>query len=177
MARFLLAAMKEPRLFAPQADILGDGRKYSYGVILDGDRAFHTGARLGYGSRFEIDRANETAVFFMANRTGALFSKSAALIQAAAGSRATAAPQPLTEQESATLAGRYVNRGAIRAELAAAASGLQLKLGTRAIAAQQVGKDMFVAPGAAQLERFRVVRDATGRPEFICAEVWCMRRQ
>lgn len=164
----------------PHATITGTGQHYGYGVVIEEQRVYHTGGRLGYGSRFEIFPAHGVAVFLMGNRTGALFSRTAAALRnqmMEPTSGAGTAVQALPADEAGEMAGIYLNRGPIRAELVISGGALHLKAGTRSIAIQKLGDNFYRAPGGAQMERFRIVRDTSGRPGYLCAEVWCLKKQ
>lgn len=179
MARFLSRALPED-LRKAKAASTGSGQQYSYGVLLEEGRLFHTGARAGYGSRFEIYPEQGVAVFLAGNRTGALFSRTAAALRGqvtAATARKVIAAIGMEEGEARQLAGMYVNRGALRAELVFGEGALRLKAGARTIAIQKLGDNLYRAPGGAQLEQFRIVRDEAGNPAYLCAEVWCLKKQ
>lgn len=179
LSRFLSRALPG-ELREAKATAIGSGQQYSYGVLLEEGRLFHTGARLGYGSRFEIFPEHGIAVFLVGNRTGALFSRTAEALRSQLGrrpQRVSRTPAALGAEEANQLAGVYVNRGPLRAELAVAEGVLHLKAGTRSIAIQKLGDNLYRAPGGAQLEQFRIVKDESGVAAYLCAEVWCLKKQ
>ncbi|MBL8175532.1 MAG: beta-lactamase family protein [Bryobacterales bacterium] len=179
MAKFLVKSLPE-KVTTPQVTVTGSEQRYGYGIILEEDRWFHTGGRLGYGSRFEIYPREGVAIFLMGNRTGALFGRTAAALRnqvMRSAPPAAASEQAFDEGEARRLAGVYVNRGPLRAELEIAGGELRLKAGTRSIAIRKLGEHFYRAPGGAQLERFRVLVDRAGNAEYLCAEVWCLKRQ
>lgn len=181
LGRFLSRGLAA-RLVQEKVTVEATGQQYGYGVIVEDGRVYHTGARLGYGSRFEFFPEAEVAVFFAGNRTGALFSRTAAvlraLLQKGEGGQAPAdSAAAWKDDEARGLAGVYENRGPIRAELLLVEGRLHVKAGARQIAVEKTVDDWYRARGAAQLERFRILRDSAGRPEYLCAEVWCMKKR
>lgn len=179
IAKLFSRALPEP-VMKQHATIAGTGQHYGYGTIVEEERVYHTGGRLGYGSRFEIFPAHGVAVFLMGNRTAALFSRtSAALRSQLMKSAATANPAAveLPAEEARRLAGTYVNRGPIRAELALSDGALHLKAGARSIPIQKLGDNLYRAPGGAQMQNFRIVNGTSGQPDYLCAEVWCLKKQ
>ena len=179
LARFLSRALPDA-LREAQASVIGSGQHYSYGVLMEEGRLFHTGGRLGYGSRFEIYPEHGVAVFLAGNRTGALFSRTAEALRSQLlrqAPRKAATPIAMEPREAQQLAGVYVNRGPLRAELVLAEGSVSLKAGARTIAIQKLGDNLYRAPGGAQLEQFRIVKDDTGAAAYLCAEVWCLKKQ
>lgn len=179
LARFLSRGLPE-LLTRPQSAIAATGQQYGYGAILEDGRIFHTGARLGYGSRFEIFPEHGVAVFLIGNRTGAIFSRTSAMLRsqlAKPGPPKQRHNMPLSTTESEALAGVYLNRNPIRTELVFSSGALYLKAGGRQIPIQKLGDNQYRAPGGAQMEQFRTVNDSAGKPEYLCAEVWCLKKQ
>lgn len=179
LARFLSRGLPE-LLTKPQSVIAATGQRYGYGVILEEGRIFHTGARLGYGSRFEIFPEHGVAVFLAGNRTGAIFSRTSAMLRSQLAKPSPAQPfadVAFRAGEAEALAGVYLNRGAIRTELVFSSGDLHLKAGVRQIPIQKLGDNQYRAPGGAQMEHFRTVSNSAGRPEYLCAEVWCLKKQ
>lgn len=177
-SKFLLRPLP-PEITKEYVRIVGDGRGYGYGILLTPGRQFHTGARSGYGSRFEIYPERGVAIFLAGNRSGALFSGTAEIVRRQLGiadAAATLKPLAVPFEEAARVVGVYTNRGPMRVELSMRNQKLEAHLGGRVFPVLRLEDDLYHAPGGAQLERFRIVRASTGRSEFLCAEAWCLRR-
>lgn len=177
-AKFLLAGLPK-ELTARPVEIPAQKRRYGYGVTIEGSRIFHTGGRAGYGSRFEIFPEREAAFFVAGNLTGAVFSRTSEAIRKELGllsADSPPAPKAISSEEARALAGRYRNRGPLAAEFVLTGDKLVLKLASRTMPVLSLGEDLYHIPGGAQLERFRILRDAAGQPEYLCAEVWCLAR-
>lgn len=76
----------------------------------------------------------------------------------------------------ASYAGSYFNSESIRAELIVQDGKLFARLGGRQFAVNKVGDNRFQAPGGAQLLDFVLLSGADGKPEFLAAEMWALRR-
>ena len=178
-ARFLAAPLPK-QLTARSVSILAQDRRYGYGVVVDGKRLFHTGGRAGYGSRFEFYPEDGVAFFAAGNRTGIIFSRTAEAFRAQLDPPSPApglAPQPVALPDAQSLVGTYRNGRSIACEFILQEEKLLLHLANRNLPVLSLGPDTYYIPGGAQLERFRIVRRATGQPRFLCAETWCLARQ
>jgi len=175
------------RIAVPRAEIAPLERRYGYGLELRVERgvaiAGHSGARAGYGSIVWLLPEQKSAVAILANRTGAIFFGSARkAVELLAPIAATPAPKALDAiampaAEIARYAGRYAHEGLASAELVAGEGGLRLRAGERSFEVIKVGEGRFRAAGARQLETFVLVADDEGgRPRYLAAEHWVLRR-
>jgi len=180
------AAMK--RVLTPHVKIAPMGASYGYGVMIQyegGLRIFrHTGGRAGYGSVFHLAPEHRAGVAILANRSGAIYGRIARMALAAMLGIPEAAPAApprnpvsMSPEEMQRYAGVYENYGPIRAELVVREGKLLAKFGGREFPVQKVGEWRFHAPGGAQLTDFLLTPGADGRPEFLAAEAWALRRR
>ncbi len=170
----------------PKAVIPALNRRYGYGSISFKERGvevlMHTGGRSGFGSIFYTAPQQRFAVVILANRSGAIFSRS--VRKALELLVPLAAPEPLTPpqsiamtiEEMASYTGNYVNSEGIRAELFVQDSKLFARLAGRQFAVNKIGENRFQAPGGAQLQEFVLLLGTDGKPEFLAAEMWALRR-
>lgn len=200
ISRFLIALLNQGKLegkqvfppslaqtiATPKAAIPALNRHYGYGLVSFKERGvqvvMHTGGRSGFGSIFYTAPEQRFAVVILANRTSAIFSRSArkalelVVPLSAPKPAAQLQPLPMTAEELASYAGSYVNSEGIRAELIVQEDKLFARLGGRQFAVNKVGANRFQAPGAAQLQEFVLLPGADGKPEFLAAEMWALRR-
>lgn len=183
---FLLDGTLLPRMAAPLAEIPAQQRHYGYGVIVMPYRGttlvLHTGGRAGYGSIFMLLPKEKAGVAILANRSGAILSAQAfeAIDQYATGPEKPKEPEtelPVTKEEIAQLIGKYVNNATIAVELAEENAKLVAKLGGRTLAVRKLGADRYQPAEGTQLETFRIVRDAQGRPRYLTTAVYALRKQ
>lgn len=193
MAAFMNAVLNQEtsamnRVLSPHVKIAAMGSSYGYGVMIQdegGQRIIrHTGGRAGYGSVFHMAPAHRAGVAILANRSGAIFGRVARMALAAMLGIPESAPTvpsrnaaPMSTDEMQRYAGVYENYGPIRAELLVRDEKLLAKFGGREFPVQKVGEWRFHAPGGAQLTDFLLTPGADGRPEFLSAEAWTMRRR
>lgn len=174
------------RLASPRALIPAQARHYGYGLIVDGNRgapvALHTGARAGYGSVIMFLPAEKVAVAVVANRSGAIFSSAAFValdLFAATPLSEPARPAgdlPIGAAEAMALAGTYLN-GELKVELAVQDGGLVVKFAGRSMKVQRTGPWSFHVDQGRQLENFIIIPGEDGRPRFLAAETWALRKR
>jgi CubicO group peptidase (beta-lactamase class C family) len=173
MAKFLMAGLPT-EIVKPRSRMWMAGREYGYGVMIEKDRVFHTGARAGFGSRFELYPKHEVALFVVGNRTGALFGKTAEELRRQLGieeQNLIVERAQVGGEQARWMAGRYAN-GALKVELVEGEGGLFLQLTGRRMRVDQLGEGKFGVRGGAQLEEFQMVEGN----EYLCAEAWCLRK-
>ncbi|MFN0120956.1 MAG: serine hydrolase domain-containing protein [Blastocatellia bacterium] len=199
-SRFLIALLNQGKLegkqvlspslvqtiAAQKAVIPALDRHYGFGLISFKERGvqvvMNTGGRSGFGSIFYTAPEHRFAVVILANRTGAIFSRSARkamemVVPLAAPEPPTAPPAlTMTAEEMANYVGSYINSESIRAELIVQDGKLFARLGGRQFAINKIGDHRFQAPGGAQLSEFVLLAGADGKPEFLAAEMWALRR-
>jgi len=180
------AAMK--RVLSPHVMIAAMGAGYGYGVMIQDESGLriilHTGGRAGYGSVFHMAPEHRAGVAILANRSGAIFGWVARMalatmlgIQEGAPAAGPRNPVAMGADEMQRYAGVYENNGPIRAELVVREGKLLAKFGGRESPVQKVGEWRFHAPGGAQLTDFLLTPGPDGRPEFLAAEAWALRRR
>ncbi len=193
MAAFMNAILNQEtpamkRVLQPHVKIAPMDASYGYGVMIQDEGGLrivrHTGGRAGYGSVFHLAPEHRAGVAILANRSGAIFGRVtrmalAALLGIPEGAPAAPprTPTPMSADEMQRYAGVYENYGPIRAELVVREGKLMAKFGAREFPVQKVGEWRFHAPGAAQLTDFQLTPGPDGRPEFLTAEAWAMRRR
>lgn len=173
-----LAAFLKTGLPAPvgetHATVAALHRQYGYGVVTDSEygsvRQFHTGARLGYGSRFEIFPEKRFAFFLAGNRTGALFHATAAEIRRQLELKS--GPTMRNQKPAPPLAPVQYRNGVLRVRLEPRDGTLHLILNNRTLPVFHRGGDEYAVPGGAQLETFHLLHGGA----FLCAEMWCLAR-
>lgn len=169
----------------PKSDIIALKRKYGYGLVSfteDGvPIVMHTGGRIGYGSIIWTVPEKKFGVIILANNT-VVFSNSARtamslFVQTKPDKALDPKPISLSLDEIKQYEGKYINNDSIRAELSSQEEKLVLKLGTRSIPVVKIGENRFQASGAGPLSEFIIIRGSDGKPEFLVAENWALKRR
>jgi CubicO group peptidase (beta-lactamase class C family) len=196
--RQVLPAAVIEKLSAPLVPRLGEGGHYGYGLAVTDDRGVHIlqhgGSRTGYGSTIRMAPQHKLAVIILTNRSSSALPKTAAAAldlmlpfepRVAEGKPE---PLPLSEQEMQELAGVYSNHRqtieltiedgklhARRRDTAADSPSRSItRSGDNRLAVAGSGVDPATGrPNAS----FFIVRDATGRPEYLLAGTRALKRQ
>lgn len=186
MAKFLIAVMEEQgpaaRVREKVVEIPGMGRWYGWGSMFAGDAMFLPGGRAGYGSSYYLLPNKKTGAVVMTNMTGVNFLWAArqAVETLVPPEAAPERPKPtavaMTPEEMSQVTGKYVNSAAVQTDLEVREGKLMVRAGPRWFAVTRLSDGSYSAPGAAQLQSFRLAPGDDGRPAYLLAEAWALAR-
>jgi CubicO group peptidase (beta-lactamase class C family) len=173
------------RLLTPVRKVEMMGVDWGWGAFhrREGEHiVFMPGGRAGFGSSFYLIPGRRIGAVAMTNLSGVnfrSFAQAAVNVLVPAEPRKPAPPAPalpMSIEEMQRYAGSYVNGPMIRTELAVRDGRLQVVAGGRLLPVEKTGEGEFRAPGGAQLERFRIKMGPDGRPRFLLAEAWALKK-
>jgi len=194
----LLVPAVVARLGTPYVQTPGTKDHYGYGLTVGEERGVrvlsHGGSRLGYGSTIRMAPDHKVAVIVLTNRSGSSLPRTAQrALEIALGLPAGPVtklpePQPPSEREIAELAGVYTNHrqtitlsmreGKLYGRRSGGGfsgwSGPVVKTGESRIAVSAPGNEE--TPGQ-PLVSLTVVRNAAGKPEYLCAGSRALKKQ
>jgi CubicO group peptidase (beta-lactamase class C family) len=186
------------QLSQPHVPRQGSGDHYGYGLVVGTYRGArllsHGGSRTGYGSTIRIAPDHKVAVVILTNRSASSLPRSAGraldlvLSLPPRERESSEQPEPLGEDEIAALAGVYTNRRQLL-ELFVRDGQLMLRRSAANGPARspalvsKIGADRLVyAPanddaGDSARGTLFVVRDAAGKPEYLCSGSRALKRK
>ncbi len=187
MSRFLIGVMNLEgglaKLRDQQVEIPGMGRGYGWGSMFSGDAMFLPGGRAGFGSAYYLLPNRKTGAVVMTNMHAVNFLWAARqAVHTIFPQPEQAKPAPATEVEMTTeemerYAGVYRNQPPIQTELAVREGKLQIRAGTRWFPVAKLSDGSFRAPGAGQLQNFRLRGAPGAKPDHLLAEAWALARE
>ena len=186
------------KLTSPYVQRPSSGDHYGYGLSVGKDRGVmiweHGGSRTGYGSTIRMAPEQKVAVIILTNRSSSSLPRTAAaaleMLLPFNGKPAAddAKPQPLTEKQMAELVGTYTNNrqtivlavedGKLKARRTASdastSTGTLASSGDNRLAVYSGAGD---SDSSRPTTTFSVVRDSSGRPEYLISSSRALRRE
>lgn len=209
LARFAVAFLNQGRLdgkqvlspsiirsmMTPRADMHvptkeAEHWQYGYGMLMRdyrGVRLFeHGGDMLGFGCLFQMIPERRFAVVILTNKSDSQLTKTAAraaemFVPLTAETPTHFKSIPISAEERALVAGRYVNSAQLSAELFAQGDKLVAKITTgdeqETAPVVKVAELTYVAvPKGGEQLAFVIVNGADGKPAYLCADARCFKR-
>lgn len=164
--------------------------QYGYGMLMRdyrGVRLFeHGGDMTGFGCLFQMIPEKHFAVVILTNKSDAQLTKTAAraiemFVPLTAETPTHFKSLPITAEERAVVAGRYVNSAQFSAVLSAQGDKLLAKITTddeqETAPVVKIAELTYVAvpKGGGELG-FVIVNGADGKPAYLCADARCLKR-